>query len=96
MNGKAIPVAKKFRETKLFPAAIPSLKFPFCQKACQKIKIATVIRVKSILSYILNNFNKKIQKNTIFLFICLYFNKYNAEKRHYIAKNAVILQSIFI
>lgn len=69
---KTIPVVKKFRKTKLFPAAIPSLKFPFCQKACQEIKIATVFRVKSILPYILNNFNKNFQKIVFFLFICVY------------------------
>lgn len=72
MNGKTIPVMKKFRETKLFPVAIPSLKFPFCQKACQEIKTATVIRVKTILPYILNNFNKNFKKNAFFLFICVY------------------------
>lgn len=63
---------KKFRKTKLLLVAIPSLKFPFCKKACQEIEIATMIRVNTILPYILNNFNKNFKKIPFFLFICVY------------------------
>ncbi len=88
-------MVKKFRETKLFPVAIPSLKFPFCQRAYQEIKTATVIRVNTILPYILNNFNKNFQKIAFFLFICVYLNKYIAEKRIISQKTALILRINF-